>query len=63
MIVVECAISGMDVTRVMNRVAPNRALPKLIHRDNGIETGRWECNEERPRKALGGLTPADYEKP
>ena len=27
-----------------------------------IETWRREYNEERPKKALGGQTPADYAK-
>jgi putative transposase len=116
---VERAISGMGVTRVMDRLALSRGLPKVIRSDNGkefcgkamvawahergvqlrlIEPGkpnqnayiesfngrlrdeclnehwfpsllharaeieRWrrEYNEERPKKALGGLTPAAY---
>ncbi len=118
---VERAISGMGVTRVMDRLAQTRGLPKVIRSDNGkefcgkamitwahergvqlrlIEPGkpnqnayiesfngrlrdeclnehwfpsllharaeieRWrrEYNEERPKKALGGLTPAAYAK-
>jgi putative transposase len=118
---VERAISGMGVTRVMDRLALSRGLPKVIRSDNGkefcgkamvswahergvqlrliepgkpnqnayiesfngrlrdeclnehwfpsllharteIETWRREYNEERPKKALGGLTPADYAK-
>lgn len=118
---VERAISGMGVTRVMDRLALSRGLPKVIRSDNGkefcgkamvtwahargvqlrlIEPGkpnqnayiesfngrlrdeclnehwfpsllharaeieRWrrEYNEERPKKALGGLTPAAYAK-
>jgi transposase InsO family protein len=118
---VERAISGMGVTRVMDRLALSRGLPKMIRSDNGkefcgkamvtwahargvqlrlIEPGkpnqnayiesfngrlrdeclnehwfpgllharaeieRWrrEYNEERPKKALGGLTPAAYAK-
>ena len=116
---VERAISGLGVTRVMDRLALSRGLPKVIRSDNGkefcgkamvtwahergvqlrlIEPGkpnqnayiesfngrlrdeclnehwfpgllharaeieRWrrEYNEERPKKALGGLTPAAY---
>ncbi len=116
---VERAISGLGVTRVMDRLAQTRDLPKVIRSDNGkefcgkamvtwahargvqlrlIEPGkpnqnayiesfngrlrdeclnehwfpsllharaeieRWrrEYNEERPKKALGGLTPAAY---
>lgn len=116
---VERAISGMGVTRVMDRLALSRGLPQVIRSDNGkefcgkamvtwahergvqlrlIEPGkpnqnayiesfngrlrdeclnehwfpsllqaraeieRWrrEYNEERPKKALGGLTPAAY---
>lgn len=118
---VERAISGMGVTRVMDRLALSRGLPKVIRSDNGkefcgkamvtwghargvqlrlIEPGkpnqnayiesfngrlrdeclnehwfpsllharaeieRWrrEYNEKRPKKALGGLTPAAYAK-
>lgn len=118
---VERAISGTGVTRVMDRLAQTRGLPKVIRSDNGkefcgkamvtwahergvqlrlIEPGkpnqnayiesfngrlrdeclnehwfpsllharaeieRWrrEYNEERPKKALGGLTPAAYAK-
>jgi transposase InsO family protein len=118
---VERAISGMGVTRVLDRLAHSRGLPRTIRTDNGkefcgkamvtwahergvqlrlIEPGkpnqnayiesfngrlrdeclnehwfpsllharteieRWrrEYNEERPKKALGGLTPAAYAK-
>ena len=118
---VERAISGLGVTRVMDRLALSRGLPKVIRSDNGkefcgkamvtwahergvqlrlIEPGkpnqnayiesfngrlrdeclnehwfpsllharaeieRWrrEYNEERPKKVLGGLTPAAYAK-
>lgn len=118
---VERAISGMGVTRVMDRLALSRGLPRVIRSDNGkefcgkamvtwahergvqlrlIEPGkpnqnayiesfngrlrdeclnehwfpsllqaraeieRWrrEYNEERPKKVLGGLTPAAYAK-
>jgi transposase InsO family protein len=118
---VERAISGRGVTRVMDRLALSRGLPRVIRSDNGkefcgkemvawahergvqlrlIEPGkpnqnayiksfngrlrdeclnehwfpsllharteieRWrrEYNEERPKKALGGLTPAAYAK-
>ena len=118
---VERAISGKGVTRVMDRLALSRGLPKVIRSDNGkefcgkamvawahergvqlrlIEPGkpnqnayiesfngrlrdeclnehwfpsllharteieRWrrEYNEERPKKVLGGLTPAAYAK-
>ena len=118
---VERAISGIGVTRVMDRLALSRGLPKVIRSDNGkefcgkamviwahehgvqlrliepckpnqnayiesfngrlrdeclnehwfpsllharaeIERWRQEYNEERPKKALGGLTPAAYAK-
>jgi len=118
---VERAICGMGVTRVLDRLAHSRGLPRTIRTDNGkefcgkamvawahergvqlrlIEPGkpnqnayiesfngrlrdeclnehwfpsllharteieRWrrEYNEERPKKALGGLTPAAYAK-
>lgn len=116
---VERAISGLMLTRVLDRLALIRGLPQTIRTDNGkefcgkamvtwahergvelrliepgkpnqnayvesfngrlreeclnehwftsllqartlIETWRREYNEERPKKALGGLTPADY---
>ncbi len=118
---VERAISGKGVTRVMDRLALSRGLPRVIRSDNGkefcgkamvtwahergvqlrlIEPGkpnqnayiesfngrlrdeclnehwfpsllharaeieRWrrEYNEERPKRALGGLTPAAFAK-
>jgi len=118
---VERAISGIGVTRVLDRLALSRGLPQIIRTDNGkefcgkdmvkwthergvtlrliepgkpnqnayiesfngrlrdeclnehwfpnvlhartvIETWRREYNEERPKKALGGLTPAAYAK-
>ena len=118
---VERAISGYRLTRVLDRLALSRGLPKVIRTDNGkefcgkamvtwahergvqlrliepgkpnqnayvesfngrlrdeclnehwftsllqarsvIETWRREYNEERPKKALGGLTPAAYAK-
>jgi transposase InsO family protein len=118
---IERAISGIGVTRVMDRLAVTRGLPKIIRSDNGkefcgkamvawahdrgvqlrliepgkpnqnayiesfngrlrdeclnehwfpsllharteIESRRREYNEERPKKALGGLTPAAYAK-
>lgn len=34
----------------------------LAHARDVIETWRREYNEERPKKALGGLTPAAYAK-
>lgn len=113
------AISGLGVTRVLDRLALSRGLPQVIRTDNGkefcgkamviwayqqgvqlrliqpgkpnqnayvesfngrlrdeclnehwftnllqarttIETWRREYNEERPKKALGGLTPSLY---
>ena len=116
---VERAISGHGLTRVLDRLALARGLPRVIRTDNGkefcgkvmvswahqrgvelrliepgkpnpnayvesfncrlrdeclnehwftsllhartaIETWRREYNEERPKKALGGLTPAAY---
>lgn len=118
---VERAISGHGVSRVLDRLALNYGLPKVIRTDNGkefcgkamvvwahergvqlrliepgkpnqnayiesfngrlrdeclnehwfpsllharteIETWRREYNEERPKKALGGLTPSAYAK-
>jgi putative transposase len=116
---IERAISGLMLTRVLDRLALTRGLPKVIRTDNGkefcgkamiqwahargvdlrliepgkpnqnayvesfngrlrdeclnehwftnllqaraiIETWRREYNEERPKKILGGLTPAAY---
>lgn len=116
---VERAISGLMLTRVLDRLALSRGLPRIIRTDNGkefcgkamvawahergielrliepgkpnqnayiesfngrlrdeclnehwftgllqaravLETWRREYNEERPKKALGGLTPAAY---
>ena len=118
---VERAISGLMLTRVLDRLAQTRGLPKVIRTDNGkefcgkamvtwahergvelrliepgkpnqnayvesfngrlrdeclnehwfpnllqartiIETWRREYNEDRPKKVLGGLTPAAYAK-
>ena len=118
---VERAISGHMLTRVLDRLALSRGLPRVIRTDNGkefcgkamvtwahqrgvdlrliepgkpnqnayiesfngrfrdeclnehwfisllhartiIETWRREYNEERPKKALGGMTPSDYAK-
>lgn len=117
----ERAISGRQVTRILDRLAQTRGLPQVIRTDNGkefcgramlmwahdrqvmlrliepgkpnqnayiesfngrlrdeclnehwflnlehaisiIEAWRLEYNEERPKKALGGLTPAAYAK-
>lgn len=118
---VERAISGQMLTRVLDRLALSRGLPRVIRTDNGrefcgkamvewahargvdlrliepgkpnqnayvesfngrlrdeclnehwftsllqartvIEAWRREYNEERPKKTLGGLTPAVYAK-
>ena len=118
---VERAMSGIGVTRVLDRLATSRGLPQVLRSDNGkefcgkamlewahsrgvalrliepgkpnqnayvesfngrfrdeclnehwftsllhartvIETWRREYNEERPKRALGGLTPAAYAK-
>lgn len=120
-IVPERAIGGQHLTRILDRLAATRGLPRVIRTDNGkefcgramlawaqahhvtlrliepgkpnqnayiesfngrlrdeclnehwflnlaharavIETWRREYNEERPKKALGGLTPAAYAK-
>lgn len=120
-IVPERAIGGLQLIRILDRLAVTRGLPKVIRTDNGkefcgramltwahsnrvmlrliepgkpnqnayiesfngrlrdeclnehwfvnlahaktiIEAWRREYNEERPKKALGGLTPAAYAK-
>ncbi len=35
-------------------------FPTLLHARTEIERWRWEYNEERPKRSLGGLTPAAY---
>lgn len=37
-------------------------FPNLLHARTVIETWRREYNEERPKKALGGMTPSAYAK-
>jgi len=37
-------------------------FPSLLHARTEIERWRREYNEERPKKALGGMTPAAYAK-
>jgi len=37
-------------------------FPSLLHARTEIERWRREYNEERPKKALGELTPAAYAK-
>src|SRR6185437_5968300 len=37
-------------------------FPSLLHARTEIERWRREYNEERPKRALGGLTPAAYAK-
>jgi transposase InsO family protein len=37
-------------------------FPSLLHARTTIETWRREYNDERPKRALGGLTPAAYAK-
>ena len=120
-IVPERAISGYPLTRILDRLAEHRGLPRVIRTDNGkefcgkamvewahknqvdlrliepgkpnqnayiesfngrfrdeclndhwflnlehakaiIEAWRREYNEERPKKTLGGMTPAAYAK-
>lgn len=120
-IAVESAISGIQVTRILDRLKAERGLPKVIRTDKGKEfcgratvewahangvtlgfnepgkpnqnaciesfngrrrdeflnvhwftslvharsiTRAWqkEYNEDRPKKSLGGKTPADYAK-
>jgi len=53
--------------RIVQRPAP-RWMPHehwfthLLHARSAIETWRREYNEERPKNALGGLTPSAYAK-
>ena len=62
---VKRSISGHDVSRVLDRLALSRGLPKVIRTDNGKEfCGKTmvirEYNEGRPKSALGGMTPSAY---
>ena len=41
---------------------PGRRLVHEAHAKTVIERWRQEYNEERPKKSLGGLTPAAYAK-
>ena len=56
-----CGISVPDAKRLKELEAENTVLKKL-HVRTPIETWRWKYNEERPKQALGGLTPAGYAK-
>ena len=48
--------------RLRDECLNEHGFPSLLHARNEIERWRREYNEERPKKALGGLTPAAYAK-
>lgn len=52
-IVPERALGGTQLVRILNRLRLTRGLPKAVRTDNG---------KERPKRLLGGLTPAAYAK-
>ncbi len=37
-----------------------QGFPTLLHARTEIKRWRCECNEHRPKKAIGGMTPAAY---
>ncbi len=48
---VERAISGLGVTRVLDRLALTRGLPQVIRTDNAIDPA-WQAKPERLRRIL-----------
>ncbi len=46
--------------RLLDECLNEHWFPTLLHARTEIETWRREYNEERPKKALGGLTLAAY---
>lgn len=48
--------------RLRDECLNEHRFPSLLHARTAIETWRREYNEERPKKALGGLTPSAYAK-
>ena len=50
----------LALLRLRNKCLNEHWFPSLLHARTEIETWRREYNEERPRKALGGLPPAAY---
>ena len=54
-----CSLTkSADTTTILTR----RGFPNLLQARAVIETWRREYNEERPKKALGGMTPEAYAK-
>ncbi|OLH06247.1 transposase [Xanthomonas oryzae pv. oryzae] len=39
---------------------PETCVPTLLHARTEIERWRREYNEHRPKKTIGGMTPAAY---
>ncbi len=48
--------------RLRDECLNEHGFTHLLHAPTVIEVGRREYNEERSKKALGGLTPAEYAK-
>ncbi|MET3146154.1 UNVERIFIED_ORG: transposase InsO family protein [Xanthomonas axonopodis] len=59
------ALSGLVVQTFLNGRLRDECLnehwfPTLLHARTEIERWRREYNEERPKKAIGGMTPSAY---
>ncbi|MBI2783087.1 MAG: transposase, partial [Gammaproteobacteria bacterium] len=48
--------------RLRDECLNEHGFQNVLHARTLIETWRREYNEERPKEALGGLTPAAYAK-
>ena len=48
--------------RLRDKCLNEHLFMNLLHARTLIETWRREYNEERPKKSVGGLTPAAYSK-
>lgn len=46
--------------RIRDECLNEHWFPTLLHARTSIESWRRDCNEEKPERALGGLTPAQY---
>ena len=46
--------------RLRDECLNEHLFPTLLHARTSIESWRRDYNEERPKRALGGLTPAQY---
>ncbi len=46
--------------RLRDECLNEQPFPTLLHARTEIKRWRCECNEQRPKKAIGGMTPAAY---